>query len=47
MVSMYTSSITHELVTPLKCIIQLSNVILVKIKDVKTIEKIGLVITTA
>jgi hypothetical protein len=47
MVTLYTSSITHELLAPLKCIIELGNVILRKVKDPKTIEHINLVISTA
>jgi len=27
MVNMYTSSVTHEMLTPLKCIIELGNVL--------------------
>jgi hypothetical protein len=33
MVSMYTSSVTHELITPLKCISELGNVVLLKTKE--------------
>jgi len=47
MVTLYTSSITHELLAPLKCIIELGNTILRKVKDPKTIEHITLVISTA
>jgi len=37
MMSMYTSNVTHELLTPLKCIIELENTLLANLKDPKLI----------
>jgi len=47
MVSMYTSSISHEMLTPLKCIIELGNVLETKLKDPRTIEMTKLILTTS
>jgi nitrogen-specific signal transduction histidine kinase len=46
MVNMYTSSITHEMLTPLKCIIELANVLYAKLKDSRSLDLTKLILTT-